>query len=218
MTDETTTSRRQLLTRSAAVVGVAAVVTVTADACTSSASTTGGNVNQDAGNVNDLQDQEEKLTIAPFNRVKTNPADRYPASQLTDSLELRNQREKLLRFNDPSKLGFAYLFTPMGALVAVLPVKGKISSTQSSMTTSVGVYMDQGTGGGGNVAVTVPGDDLSFGPNEGGDAGKFFFTTDDVYVFWDGPILYLDAPLDVLQQPAVLRYNAGSKPSNTARG
>lgn len=174
---------------------------------------------QAAGNVNDLQDQQESLTITPYDRIKTNPLDAYPAKLLTDSLEMRNLREKLLRFNDPSKLGWAYLFTPLGQLIAILPVKGKISSTQSTMTTSVGVYKSSngsGNSGGGNVPVDLPGDDLSFGPNEGGPAGKFFFTADDVYVFWDGPILYLDAPLEVLQQPAVVKYNAGSKPSNTA--
>jgi hypothetical protein len=213
----TDTTRRQLLGRTAAVGGAAAAVAVTAAACGSSSSSTGGNVNQNAGSVNDLQNQEEKLTIQPFNRIKTNPSESYPASLITDSLEMKNQRERVMRFNDASKLGWAYLFTSVGALIAVLPVKGKVSSTQSSMTTSIGIYKDQGTGGGGNVPVPVPGDDLSYGPNEGGDAGKFFYTTEDVYVFWDGPILFLDAPLDVLQQLAVLKYNTDAKPSSTAR-
>ncbi len=214
MTDDT--SRRQLLTRTSAVAGAAAAVAITAAACTGGSSgNTGGAVTQAAGNVNDLQDQQESLTITPYDRIKTNPLDAYPARLLTDSLELRNQREKLLRFNDPSKLGWAYLFTPMGQLIAQLPVKGKISSTQSAMTSSTGVFKDQGSGG--NIAVELPSDDLSFGPNEGGPTGKFFFTTDDVFVFWDGPILYLDAPLQVLEQPSVVKYNAGSKPSNSAR-
>lgn len=213
----TDTSRRELITRTAGAAAVVVGVGAAVEACGGGPSSTGGNVNQNAGSVNDLQDQEEKLTITPFNRIKAVPSEAYPATLITDSLEMKNQRERVLRFNDATKLGWAYLFTPLGALIAVLPVKGKVSSTQSSMTTSVGVYKDQGTGGGGNVAVPVPGDDLSFGPNEGGDAGKFFYTADDVYVFWDGPILYLDAPLEVLQQPAVVKYNAGAKPSSTAR-
>lgn len=213
----TDTSRRQLLSRATLAGGAIAAVALTAEACDNSKpSNTGGNVTQNAGNVNDLQDQEEKLTIQPFNRVKQIPAQAYPAALITESLEMQQQREKVLRFNDPSKLGWAYLFTPMGALIMTLPVKGKISSTQSSMTTSTGVYLDQGTGGGGNLAVPVPGDDLSFGPNEGGDAGKFFFTPDGVYVFWDGPILYVDAALKVSQPAVVLEYQDGSKPSNTA--
>lgn len=217
----TETTRRQLITRTA---GVAAAVTAAAaatEACSGGGpSNTGGSVTQDAGSVNDLQSQEEKLTIAPFNRVKAIPDQAYPASLIRDSLEMRNLHERLLRFNDANKLGWAYLFTPAGQLILQLPVKGKISSTQSAMTTSVGVYRSNNAGhddsGGGNVAVEVPGDDLSFGPNEGGPAGKFFFTPDDVYVFWDGPILYLDAPLNVLEQPTVVKYNAGSRPSNTA--
>jgi hypothetical protein len=216
MTDTDGSSRRQMLTRTALGVGAVAAVAATTSACTGGSSNTGSGVTQNAGNVNDLQDQEQTLTILPYNRIKTDPDQAYPSTLLTSSLEMQNQREKLLRFNDASKLGWAYLFTPMGALITVLPVKGKVSSTQSSMTTATGVYLDQGTGGGGNVTVPVPGDDLSFGPNEGGDSGKFFFTPDDVYVFWDGPVLYLDAPLNVLQQPQVVAYNSGSKPSNTA--
>lgn len=208
----TDTSRRNLLT------GAVAVATVgTLAACTDkSTGKTGGSVTQDAGNVNDLQTQEERLTIAPFNAIKRDPAQAYPAALLKHSLEMQNLRERLLRFNDASKLGWAYMFTVTGNLVAVLPVAGKVSSTQSSMTTSTGIYMDQGAGGGGNVPVPLPSDDLSFGPNEGGDSGKFFFTPDGVYVFWDGPILYLDAPLDILAQPVALKYNEGSKPSSVA--
>lgn len=206
-------SRRKLLT-GAAVVGAA--VATSAAACDSSHPNTGGKVTQNAGSVNDLQDQEEKLTIQPFNAVKADPEQAYPAPLIKRSLEMENQREKLLRFNAAEKLGWAYLFTGNGMLIAELPVKGKVSSTQSSMTTDVGVYKDQGSYNGGNVAVKVPGDDLSFGPNEGGDAGKFFFTPDGVYVFWDGPLLYLDAPLKVLSNQAVVQYNQGSKPSSTA--
>jgi len=217
----TDTTRRQLITRTAGVAAAVGAVAAATEACTSSApSKTGGAVTQDAGNVNDLQKQEETLTIAPFNRVKKIPSQVYPADLLVDSLEMRNLRERLLRFNDPSKLGWAYLFAPTGQLILQLPVKGKISSTQSAMTTSTGVFKSNNAGhdsyGGGHQVVDLPGDDLSFGPNEGGPAGKFFFTPDGVYVFWDGPILYLDAPLAVLQQPSVVKYNEGSKPSNTA--
>ena len=210
------TSRRQLLTFGA----VTAATVATTSACfgDSTPANTGGNVNQNAGNVNDLQDQEEKLTITPFNRVKTIPSQQYPATLITDSLELRNQREKLLRFNQPDKPGWVYLFTLAGQLIAEFEIRGKVSSTQSTMTTSTGIYKDtNGSTGICNIPVEVPGDDLSYGPNEGGDAGKFFFTADGVLVFWDGPLLYLDAPLKVLQQPAVVQYNQGnSKPSSTA--
>lgn len=216
----TGTSRRELITRTAGAAAVAVAAGAALEGCSGSSkpANTGGNVTQNAGDVNDLQDQEEKLTILPFNRVKTNPRQAYPAALITESVELANQREKVLRFNDASKLGWAYLFTPLGQLIAEFPVKGKISSTQSSMTTSTGVYKhDDDSRSGGSVTVPLPGDDLSFGPNEGGDLGKFFFTPEDVYIFWDGPILYLDAPLKVLQQPAVVAYNAESKPSSTAR-
>lgn len=210
MTD-TVPSRRHLLTGGAVAAATIAGVT----ACTGQSSP-GGNVNAPVTNINDFQDQQEKLTTEVYSRVKTIPSQKYPASMLSGSLELRNQQEKLLRFNDPAKQGFAYLFTASGALVCVLPVAGKISSTQSAMTSNKGIYKDQGTGGGGNMVVDTPGDDGSFGINEGGDMGKFFFTPEGVYVYWDGPILYLDAELDVLAQNVALQYNKASKPSSTA--
>lgn len=211
-------SRREMLTRTALAGGAVAAVMASA-ACTTDdkPAATGGEVTQDAATVNDLQDQEQKLTIQPFNAVKKLPDQSYPAPLIQQSLEMQNQREKVLRFNDANKLGWAYLFSPNGGLVLTLPVKGKVSSIMSAMTTNVGIYKrDDGDRWGTTTTVPLPGDDLSFGPNEGGDAGKFFFTPDDVYVFWDGPLLYLDAPLDVLSQGTPLKYKDGSTPSSKA--
>lgn len=211
-------NRRNILLGGSAV--AAAAVTAACSSDSTPAPNSGGNVDQNAGSVNDLQDQEQKLTIQPFNVVKRIPDQAYPSSLLMTSLEMRNLRERLLRFNDPSKLGYAHLFTPQGALVMIVPVKGKISSTQSQMTTDLGIYKRDGGSSnsywGTTTPVKLPGDDLSFGPNEGGDSGKFFFTPDDVYVFWDGPVLYSDAPLKVNQPVLTLEYRDGSKPSTVA--
>jgi hypothetical protein len=208
-----------MLTRTAAIGAGAAAVTGLTAACVtdSSPSPAVTGATTDVPDVNHFQDLEEALTIKPFNAVKRIPAQTYPADLLTESLEMQNLRERLLRFNRPDKLGVAYLFTTTGALVMTVPVKGKISSTQSQMTTDVGMYKrDDGSRWGTTTPVKLAGDDLSFGPNEGGDQGKFFFTPDDVYVFWDGPILYMDAPLKVNQPTTVLEYVNGSKPSSTA--
>lgn len=206
----TEASRRNLLL---GAVGAGALVG--AAACNSNGnSNTGGGVTQNAGSVNDMVVQEGALSYMAWNQVKSNPDLAYPYQLLKESLELKQQREKLLRMNQAEKIGYAYLFSPNGQLIAFLPVQGKVSSTQSSMTTSVGVYSSTGSSGGGNVPVELPGDDLSFGKNEGGDNGQFFFTPDGVYVYWNGPILYVDAALDILQSTAVLRYKDGSKPSS----
>lgn len=200
--------RRRALGIGAAVAGVG----LAAAACTSNSTPSGneGNVNS----INQLVTQQSNLTLAAYDKVAKNPACVYPAEQMTTSLELENLRKKLLMFNEPTKLGYVYLFTPMGQLIAYLPVQGKISSTQSGMTAITSVYAGGGTNGGGNVPVDMPADDLSYGPNEGGDAGIFFFTPDGVYVNWAGPYLYTDTPLNILASTAVLEYKNGSKPIN----
>lgn len=199
--------------------GAAAAVGLTAEACSGSSgdSNTGSGIGDSAGSVNDVVVQEGELSYTAWNQVKSDKSQAYPVELLHSSLELHQQREKLLRFNEKSKTGWAYLFGANGNLIMEVPVLGKISSIQSSMTTSVGVYSSTGSGGGGNVVVELPGDDLSFGPNEGGPNGKFFFTPDGVYIFWDGPILYADARLDKVGAP-VLNLPGSAKPSSVAPG
>jgi hypothetical protein len=205
--------RRKLLTGGAAMAAIGA----TAAACSAqSDGNTGTDLTQNAGSVNDLAVQQGELSYKVWNQLKADPSQAYPLSLLHSSQELHQQREKLLRFNQKTKTGWAYLFSPNGELIAELPVLGKVSSTQSSMTTSVGVYSSTGSGGGGNVVIELPGDDGSFGKNEGGDMGKFFFTPDAVYIYWDGPILYADARLENLANTVKLNLPSGAKPSSIA--
>lgn len=119
----------------------------------------------------------------------------YPADQLTDSLERRNVRERLLRLNDADKIGYVYFF-PFGSgePFGYWTIKGKVSSTQSQMTTDV---LQADTPDDGSRAkdaiVTAPGDDGSYGENE---RGVFFFTTEgamiqvceDCYFYADQPV------------------------------
>lgn len=114
----------------------------------------------------------------------------YPVDQLKDSLERRNIRERLLRTNDPSKIGYVYLLSfskPLGYYV----IKGKVSSTQSQMTTDELVERHGDTGGG-NFTYSAPGDDGSYGQNED---GVFFFTTDGAMVTTTLDFVYSDQPI-----------------------
>lgn len=110
----------------------------------------------------------------------------YPVAQLTDSLERRNVRERLLRTNKPNAIGYVYILSMTGQYVGYYVIKGKVSSTQSQMTTSqlVRPCSAGGDTGSGNCAVTVeaPGDDGSYGENEGGSSGVFFFTVEGAMV------------------------------------
>lgn len=122
------------------------------------------------------------------------PAVPYPASQMKDSLERHNLSKRLLRFNKPQKIGYLYL-TSFGKFVGYYVIKGKVSSVQSQMTNTQQTWeMCCHTG---SLVVDSIGDDGSFGPNEGGDRGVFFFTATDVMVETTLDWVYSDAPLHI---------------------
>jgi hypothetical protein len=119
----------------------------------------------------------------------------YPQAQMKDSQERRNLRERLLRFNKQKKIGYVYLLGMNGNFVGYYAINGKVSSTSSQLTTTEQTW-DCGNADG---ACSVPsiGDDGSFGPNEGGDDGVFFFTTNGVLVETTMDFIYSDSPLPV---------------------
>lgn len=141
-------------------------------------------------------------------------AEPYPADKLTDSLERKNLAERLLRYNNPSKISYIYLLAPNGStVVSYFTIKGKVTSNDSQMTTSALVDKYCYSGDCSFETVPAPEDDGSYGGNE---PGIFFFTTDNVMVTWSGPYLMTDAPMKMNGQEIPLQYAKGSKPSSTA--
>jgi len=138
----------------------------------------------------------------------------YPASKLGDSLERKNLRERLLRYNNPSKISYIYLLSQTGGIYAYFTIKGKVSSNDSQMTTDQLIEWQCNSGTCDHVVVNAPGDDGSYGPNE---PGVFFFTTDNVMVTWNGPYLLTDAPMKVNAATTPLSYVTGSKPTSTGK-
>lgn len=192
---------------------VGAIVATTAASCGSDGGS-GSTETQNVTNANTLTDQQVALTVNAYNDVRDNPECDYPAQQLDTSLELQNQRKKLIMFNQAGKLGWVYLIS-MGNIIAEIPVVGKISSINSSMTANVGAYIDSaGTNGAAGVPVQLPGDDLSFGPNEGGDKSVFFYTVDGVYINWTGDYLYSDSQLTLLTSQLIKYQQGNQKPAN----
>lgn len=150
----------------------------------------------------DAQTQRASQSVTNAYAEKSRNAVPYPLEQMNNWLELEQQREKLLRFNNPAKIGYVYIFNqgaeePLGYYT----IKGKISSTNSQMTTGSQVFWTCKDGHGCQpVVVESPSDDGSYGENE---PGYFFFTTEDVYVFvpqFMSP-LYMDAPLSIFNVP-----------------
>lgn len=134
--------------------------------------------------------------------AKAQASVKYPLDQMNTFLELENQREKLLRFNNPAKIGYVYIFNQgVKEPIGYYTVRGKVSSTDSQMTPPQQVYWTcKNNHGCQPVVVDSPSDDGSFGPNE---QGYFFFTSEDVYVFVPEQMspLYMDAPIKVYNVP-----------------
>jgi hypothetical protein len=152
--------------------------------------------------------QSQSITEQYQQRLAT--AVPYPLDAMKDSVERRNLRERLLRFNKPDKIGYVYLLSNTGSVIAFYTIKGKVSSTQSQMTASDVAECHNGCSS--PVVRQAPGDDGSYGDNE---PGIFFFTTEDVLVQWSGQFIYADAPLKVTSAPLVV-LPEGSKPTSTA--
>lgn len=140
------------------------------------------------------QRQGQKLTEQAYEQQSA--AVPYPADQLRDSLERRNLRERLLRQNDPDKIGYVYILS-FGEFIGYYTIEGKVSSTQSQMTTDVLVER-HGDAGGGNFTYTAPGDDGSYGENE---SGVFFFTTEGAMVQVSTDYIYADQPIAIANVP-----------------
>lgn len=139
------------------------------------------------------QEQGQRLTESAFKQQSA--AVPYPASELKDSLERRNLREKLLRDNKPNAIRYIYLLSfaePLGYYT----IKGKVSSTQSQMTTSELLVCKDHKGDHNSSCVAdkvvAPGDDGSYGENE---QGVFFFTTEGVMVTTNLDYVVSDQPL-----------------------
>lgn len=118
----------------------------------------------------------------------------YPVAQLTDSLERRNVRERLLRTNKPNAIGYVYLMSMTGSYIGYYVIKGKVSSTQSQMTADQLMTWVCKDGSCQSGTVNAPGDDGSYGANED---GIFFFTAEGVMVETSMPYVVSDAPLPV---------------------
>lgn len=119
-------------------------------------------------------------------------AEPYPVSLLSDSTERANLIRRLIRFNDPNKIGYVYIIN-FGKVIGYYVIKGKVSDTDSQLTTSTLVEHHSDSGGG-NLTYPAPGDDGSYGPEE---EGVFFFTTENVMVETSLQYLYADQPLPI---------------------
>lgn len=150
------------------------------------------------------QTQEKEAKFSEEQQTRLLAA--HPQPKMIYSLERVNLIERLNRFNDPNKVSYIYLLSDTGQIYTFLPIKGKVSSVNSQLSTGEQIVDDPfgySTDVGGKV-VESPQEDGSYGTN--GDA-IFFFTTENIYVEWNGKYLLLDQPLQLTSQPLLI-YDA----------
>ena len=165
------------------LLAVAAIIAASASSCDD------GDKTKDSA-----QNTGQKQTETAFGQQQSGTP--YPFEQLSHSLERDNLRDRLLRLNDPSKIGYVYLLSITGQPFGFYSIKGKVSSTDSQMTTDQLIVSAPGHSDCRDscYVVTAPGDDGSYGPNED---GVFFFTTEGTLVETSVAYIYSDAPLPI---------------------
>lgn len=103
-----------------------------------------------------------------------------PPPQIKVSLERKNLIQKLERLNSENRIGYVYLLSKSGSVMAFYTIKGKVSSLNSFLTTPEQVTLVcQSVAGGRQCSQPVlpsPDFDGSYGKNPD---GIFFFTTSD---------------------------------------
>lgn len=136
-------------------------------------------------------------TVARTEYSEFNAAVPYPfASQApSDPLERKNLAARLRQYNSAGDTNYVYVFawgasSPIGYYV----IRGKVSSTSSQMTSTQYVTNCDGNSAS-CTAVDAIGDDGSYGPEEGGSAGVFFFTTAGTLIETDQPFVVSSAPI-----------------------
>lgn len=139
----------------------------------------------------DWYKNDEKVTNGIANAAQH--ATPYPSNEMTHFLERDNIKRRLLAFNKADKIGYLYVMS-FGKFVGYYTIKGKVSSVQSQLTVTDQTW---DTGGNNRIAVASMGDDGSYGENEGGDRGVFFFTQGGVMVETTLDWLYADQPLHI---------------------
>lgn len=146
---------------------------------------------------NSTQSKEQNFSEQQQTKLFTN----QPPPTFDYSLERENliKRDKLE--NDANKVSYIYLLSDTGQIYTFLTVKGKVSSVNSLLTTPEQIKCPYS---GSCLTTESPQEDGSYGTN--GDA-IFFFTTEDVYVEWNGKYLLVDQPLQLTSRP-VLIYDA----------
>lgn len=168
----------------AAIAGIA-LLGSSAAACSSGSSSTGA---QDTQNRLAASEASRFDALVPYPFANTNPSD---------PLERKNLAARLEQLNSRGDTNYVYIMTFSGQVIGYYVISGKVSSTGSQMTSTQAV-VDCGSSGG-CTAVDAIGDDGSYGPEEGGQFGVFFFTSAGTLVTTDQPFIESSTPIKIYE-------------------
>jgi hypothetical protein len=128
-----------------------------------------------------------------------------PPPRVEWSLERENIIKRLKRWNNPNKISYIYTLADSGAVIGYYPIKGKVSSVNSKLTTtSQLLYADASFEDSAGGVVESADIDGSYGSN--GDA-VFFYLTDGTYMEWNGKYFLSDRPVKLTIAP-IMTYDA----------
>jgi hypothetical protein len=146
----------------------------------------------------------------------------YPLSQMHGpTQEMKNDRERLLRLNDPNKIGYLSVILANGDVLGYWTIKGKPTSTESELlnTQDISNCSNGKTSGDSCSVVDSLGDDGTYGGEEcATNNGVFFFDTRNaIHEVCPGSatVIYSDVPENYTTKPIVVE-NANEKPTSTA--
>lgn len=156
--------------------------------------------------------QGQQNQLAANTSTEFSSAVPYPFanSAPSDPLERKNLARRLTQYNSKGATNYVYVFDFAGHVLGYYVITGKVSSTSSQMT-STQVNVDCSTGSA-NASCTddAIGDDGSYGPEEGGAFGVFFFTVNGTLVETDQPFLVSSQPIKTYA--SVPQLDAPAKP------
>ena len=128
-------------------------------------------------------------TAANFSKAVPDP---FATAMPTDPLERENLARRLIQLNSKGATNYVYLFTYSGQVLGYYVISGKVSSTGSQLTsTQVNVDCNNNT----SCTDDAIGDDGSYGPEEGGQNGVFWFTSTGTLVETNQPWVMSSTPI-----------------------
>ncbi len=174
---------------------------------TGSAGATDHNCGPLHGNVSDQQQIMQNCTTQVMGQ--THSQGWYPLqNQHGPTAEMGNVAARIVRLNDPNRIGYVGIWSANGALISMDTIRGKVSSTGSQLTNDQNTVGNADSSGLGERVVSSPGDDGTYGPEECQGVGIFYFlaSTDALQEVCVGSGIwkYSDAPFSANSAPTVV--------------